>query len=181
MSCCSRHTRMIFTDPRMRSPSAMGHFGLTWACNDVDAALDELKQLLNKAEEVGILTTHWFSADEGDSVALQAQATYKGIINNNLVIMSDDACVANTNEARAASRRLSERLAQVGATVPEPLRPDYEHQESQDPIEKAKPIVIAVGVIAGAVVLAPIVFEIVASVRAARRGFRGYRRRRSRR
>lgn len=170
--------QMLFTDPRFRSPSALGAFGLTWACNDVDVARTELKQLLDVAEHVGLLTTHWFSADDGHPVAVAAQATYSGVKNNNLVIVSDEACRSTAAELNAASARLRALLVETGASVPPPLRPDYQPQPSANPLDQAKPLLIAGAVIAGAVVLAPIVFELVATVRTARRGLRGYRRRR---
>lgn len=169
MSCCKRHVlrgpSMLFTDPRFRSPSAMGAFGLTWACNDVDVAVTELKALLDEAKRTGLLTTHWFTADEGHPVAVAAQATLKGVQNNNLVIMSDEACRSTSAELNGAADRLRNLLSETGAQVPAPLRPDYTSQPSQNPLDQAKPFIIAGAVIAGAVVLAPIVFELVATAR----------------
>jgi hypothetical protein len=177
-------TVMLFPDPRMRSPTALGAFGLLYACDDLRAALNEMEALLVQAKAAKLLTTHWFSADEGHPIAVNAQAVYSQVNNQNTVVLGvEDSCSQTAGELRRAAAPLRELLAynqtgQVGFTPPA----DSPYQDTTpDTLDKLKPLFISVGVIAGVVVLAPIVYELIASVKMFRKTkarTSGYRRRR---
>lgn len=174
-------TVMLFPDPRMRSPTALGGFGLTYACDEVRVALNELEGLLAQAKAAKILTTHWFSADEGHPTAVAAQTLYSQINNQNLVIASDEACADTSRQLRSASESLRALLAFNQTGKVEFTPPADSPYDTPDTLDKLKPLFISVGVIAGVVVLAPIVYELVASVKMFRRAksrVRGYRSRR---
>lgn len=155
----------------------MSSFGLTYACQDVRDAQAELEGLLAQAQAAKLLTTHWFTADEGHPTAVAAQTLYKQVVNENLVIVSDDACAETAGKLRRASAELR-ALLQFNQTS----RPDFTPSttyDSPDTLDKLKPLFIAGAVVAGVVVLVPVVYEAVATFRAVRRTrVRGYRRRR---
>lgn len=182
MSCC-KHTTMLFTDPRDRSPSALGRYGLLFSCNNLDAAMTNLSALLDQATAAGLLTTHLFSADEGDPVAVSAQAVYSGIKNNNLVVMSQTACDANTTEANAAVASL-QNLLQTNGQAPVTLRPDYVPQPTS-PLNDGLPVwayaiigVVGLGAVAYIFGQAGTIAKVIGI---SRKHTAGYRRRRSKR
>jgi hypothetical protein len=175
--------QMLFPDPRMRSPTAMGAFGLTYACDAVRDALSELEPLLAQSKAAKLLTTHWFGADEGHPIAVNAQTLYSQTINQNLVIASDEACTETSSNLRAASAQLRELLSYqgTGQVQYEPPANSPYRDTTPDMLDKLKPLFIAGAVIIGVVMLIPVVFELTSVVRTARRTSRrtaGYKRRR---
>jgi hypothetical protein len=156
---------MLFPDPRFRSPTAeggFGAFGLTYACDDVRNAQARLKSLLDQATAAKLLVTHWFTANEGHPVAVAAQDTYDNVVNQNLVIESDDACAQVTATLDTASDSMQGLLDSVGAQKNAYVPPAQSPYVSppDDTLAKLKPLFIAGAVVVGAVVLAPILFEV---------------------
>jgi hypothetical protein len=158
----------------------MSAFGLTYACDDVRNAQSELETLLAQAKAARLLTTHWFSADEGHPIAVKAQTLYSQTINQNLVIFSDEACAQVSGELRASSAALRGLLAYSKVEQPSFTPPTDSPYDAPDTLDKLKPLFISVGVVAGAAILVPIIFEAVGVARMFRKGrkYRGYRGRR---
>lgn len=105
MNCCVAETR-----------HHMGDLG----CEQLDVAMEDLRQLLESAKSQGLLITHWFTADEGDPVAVSAQATYNGVSRYAALVIGDASCASHTAEAQQAAANLRGLLG--GAPQ---YRPDF--------------------------------------------------------
>jgi hypothetical protein len=149
--------------------SALGAFGLTFACENVRDAQEELAPLLAQAQAARLLTTHWFTADEGHPIAVNAQAVYRQVIDRNLVLFSDEACEEAASRMRAVSGPLRDLLAYAKVEQVGYAPPEDSPYASPDTLDKLKPLFIAGAVVAGVVVLAPIVYELVGGVKLFRR------------
>jgi hypothetical protein len=153
-------------------------FGLTYACDDVRAAQTELETLLAQAKAAKLLITHLFGPDEGHPIAVKAQTVFSQTVNQNLVIVSDEACAQVAGELRTNALALKGLLQYNKVEQVSFAPPTDSPYETPDTLDKLKPLFIAAGVIAGAVVLVPIVFEAVATTRMFRKSRRYSGRRR---
>lgn len=157
--------QMLFPDNRFKSPTSYSGFGLSYACDDVRAAQQELKLLLDEAKATKLLTTHTFTANEGHPIAVNAQAVFDQAVNENLVIFSDSACADWTARLQDASAKLRDLLLYYKTNEPSyepPGDSPYTDDDGDKPdtLDKLKPLFIAGAVAIGAIVLAPILFEV---------------------
>lgn len=158
----------------------MSQFGLTYACQEVRDAQAELNNLLAQAKAARLLITHWFTADEGHPTAVAAQTLYSQVVNDNLVIAGDAACAETAAQLKDASAQLRTLLAAHKTSSTGYVPPsDSPYTPDPDTLDKLKPLFIAGAVVAGVVLLVPIVYEAVSIVKLVRpKRLRGYRRRR---
>lgn len=166
----------VFDATGQRYVTRFDRFGLTYACQEVRDAQEELQKLLAQAKAAKLLITHLFSPDEGHPIAVGAQTLFNQVVNDNLVIVSDDACAQATAQLKDASAQLRALLAAHGtgssAYIPPADSPYVD--PNPDTLDKLKPLFIAGAVVAGVVLLVPVVFEAVSIVRTVRRSRRRY-------
>lgn len=160
---------MLFPDPRFRSPTAeggFGGFGLTYACEDVRSAQEELAALLAQAQAAKLLTVHWFTADEGHPIAVEAQSVYRQVIDRNLVLFSDDACAEAANRLKEQSEKMRGLLAynKVDDVVYTPPTDSPYQNGNPDTLDKLKPLFISGAVILGVVMLIPLAYQLAGSI-----------------
>lgn len=178
---------MLFPDPRSRSPTALGRFGLTFACDDVTTAMNRLSSDLSQASAAGLLITHWFTANEGHPTAVAAQSVYDSINNGSVVIESSDACAQYAQQANDAADAVESLLQSKNTSSPNYVPPttnpyaNPSGASGQLPfLDQLKPIFIAVAIGAGALVLIPLVGELAGwskVARASKKRVSGYGRR----
>jgi hypothetical protein len=169
--------QMLFPDPRFRSPTALGAFGMSYACDEVRAAQDELDSLLDQAVSAKLLVRPFFSfisqgTATGHPIAVAAQNVMYELQKRNLVVFSDEACDEWTARLEEASNSLRVLLEHHGTGEVEYVPPEespYVAPEKPDTLDKLKPLFIAGAVVAGVVLLIPIAFEVAGISRALRR------------
>jgi hypothetical protein len=147
----------------------MSRFGLTYACDDVRTAQSELETLLAQAQAARLLTTHWFVANEGHPTAVAAQSLFDHVRDDNLVIAGDEACTQIAGQLRQASSSLRALLAYNKIEDVAFAPPTDSPYTTPDTLDKLKPLFIGAAVIAGVVVLVPVITELVGLSRTARK------------
>lgn len=159
--------QMLFPDPRFRSPTALGGFGLTFACDDVTNAMSRLQNDLAQAQAAGLLTVNLLSADTGHPTAVAAQATYDSINNGNLVIESSDACAQYAAQANAAADSVESLLSAKNTSDPNyvpPTNNPYSNPSGTPTIlntlSTLQPYLIAGAVGLGLILLYPFIAEL---------------------
>jgi hypothetical protein len=173
----------------MRSPTAVGAFGLYYACDEVRSAQAELDSLLDQAVSAKLLKRPFFSfvsqgTPTGHPIAVAAQDVMYELKNQNQVIALGEACAEWTAKLEEASRSLRTLLAYHGTGKVEYVPPGdspYVEPEGSGILDKLKPLFIGAAVVAGVVLLVPIAFEVAGISRAFRKSKRrtaGYGRRR---
>jgi hypothetical protein len=105
--------QMLFTDPRMRSPSALG----AAFCDQLNIALSELQNVLGIASSNGLSTDPTVAAAQAVYDDRSSFAVYVGFLGN--------ACDTDTAEVSANAERVRALLSSNGIDAPK-VRPDYQ-------------------------------------------------------
>lgn len=115
MSCC-KHTVMLFPDPRMRSPTAMGAYGAAF-CDELNVALAELSNVLEQADAAGLYN---------DPIVVSAHAVYDARSGFAVYVgLLGDACHKDAVEVSASAEKVRTLVQQRAGMYIAPLRPDY--------------------------------------------------------
>lgn len=120
MSCC-RHTVMLFPDPRMRSPTALGSAAF---CDELDIALAELENVLKQADAAGLGTDPAVVSGHAVYADRSSFAVYANFLG--------DACQKDAAEASTAAERIRKLIKDRAGMDIAPLRPDYVARTPED-------------------------------------------------
>jgi hypothetical protein len=116
-------TVMLFPDPRMRSPTALGGFGVAF-CDELNVALAELQNVLEQADAVGLYNDPAVVSGHKIYDDRSSFAVYANFLG--------DACHKDTLEVSTAAERIRTLIQQRAGMLIPPLRPDYKPPELFD-------------------------------------------------
>lgn len=107
---------MLFPDPRMRSPTAMGAYGAVF-CDELNVALAELSNVLEQADAAGLYN---------DPVVVSAHAVYDDRSSYAVYVgFLGDACHKDATEVSTTAEKVRALVQQRAGMYVPPLRPDY--------------------------------------------------------